>query len=169
MPQMVVPVNDSDIKRFWGKTQRRESGCLEWMAGKFERGYGAFQIAGKTRKAHRLSWEISHGPIPSGMFVCHKCDNPACVDPEHLFLGTAKDNNQDMVNKGRARYPGPKRPPKGIKHHKSILTEQSVMRIRILGRAIKQEEMAAWFGVSKQTISAVLRREIWRGIEPCPQ
>lgn len=88
--------------RFWSKVQKT-SGCWEWMARRDKDGYGQFRLKGKMRGAHKASWELTHGSIPDGLWVLHKCDNPSCVRPDHLFLGTAKDNTQDMVSKDRNR------------------------------------------------------------------
>ena len=78
------------------------SGCWLWLLSKAF-GYGNFKVNGKTKRAHRVAWEEFNGPIPEGMNVCHTCDNPSCVNPEHLFLGTQYDNLQDMKQKGRGR------------------------------------------------------------------
>ena len=83
--------------------------CWLWRAAKTEKGYGVFAIKGKTHKAHRVAYEALVGPIPAGLCLLHACDTPACVNPAHLFLGTAADNTADMVAKGRARGGKPKR------------------------------------------------------------
>lgn len=87
--------------QFWSKVNRTE-GCWLWAGSKrSEMGYGSFVVRGRSFAAHRVSWELTHGPIPPGLKVLHKCDVPACVNPDHLFLGTDKDNHQDKAAKGR--------------------------------------------------------------------
>lgn len=89
--------------RFWSKVGRAESGCWEWQWSVFKQtGYGQFALDSKTPvNAHRMSWELVNGTVPSGSFVLHKCDNRKCVNPEHLFLGNQQDNMEDMAKKGR--------------------------------------------------------------------
>lgn len=87
---------------FWVKADRT-SGCWIWTALKNAKGYGVVNYQYKTQLAHRLAWTLTHGPIPHGLYACHKCDTPACINPDHLFLGTQFDNMRDMAAKGRSR------------------------------------------------------------------
>ena len=77
------------------------NGCIEWVGGRSTRGYGYVSVLGKSMKTHRAAWQIANGPIPEGLLICHKCDNPPCINPDHLFLGTYTDNNRDKAQKGR--------------------------------------------------------------------
>ncbi len=98
-----IAFQESDLKRFWPKVERSD-GCWLWKAGKNLQGYGMICMKkhGMTHlSAHKFSWLLHHGPIPIGLCVLHKCDTPACVNPDHLWLGTHKDNSEDMVIKGR--------------------------------------------------------------------
>lgn len=97
----------TDEQRFWRKTMPRlsDGGCIPWIGTKDRCGYGRFLTNGKKIPAHRFVWTLKNGPIPKGLFVCHKCDNPACVNPDHLFLGTHTDNVRDCMAKGRKYYP----------------------------------------------------------------
>lgn len=142
--------------RFWSKVQKTD-GCWTWTASKDSCGYGTFRLSGKIRKAHRVSYELSHGPIPDGMHVCHRCDVPACVNPSHLFLGTHADNMADMAAKGRAT------PPKGAEHHSAKLTEVQVVYIRWLFASglMKQRQLAESFGVSRGLIGHISQRRKW--------
>jgi hypothetical protein len=92
------------VDRFWEKVQKGD-GCWVWSGGLIS-GYGRFVVRhGLYVRAYRFSYELANGPIPDGLFVCHRCDNPPCVNPAHLFLGTCKDNFEDMRAKGRGRNP----------------------------------------------------------------
>lgn len=100
-------------------------GCWIWIGETNRQGYGQFKLEGRTRRANRISYVFYTGPIPGSLLVCHKCDTPGCVNPDHLFLGTQKENIQDCINKGRPRADN-----RGEKQGNSKLTAAQVMAIR---------------------------------------
>jgi hypothetical protein len=110
--------------------------------------------------AHRVSWTLHNGAIPNGLHVLHHCDNPQCVNPAHLWLGTNADNMRDMIRKGRGNVAG------GEDHGSAKLTEKQVIEIRERYAAgnITQHELGNEYGISKQTIGEIIRREIWKHI-----
>lgn len=94
------------MQRFYEKAKHNpETGCLEWTAAMNNCGYGKIKLNGEMVLAHRVAWELAHGPVPKGLCVCHTCDNPACVEPSHLFLGTHSENMRDAFKKGRVSLP----------------------------------------------------------------
>ena len=120
-------------------------------------GYGSFFYDNKNRGAHRVAYELYVGEISDGLCVCHKCDNRACVNPAHLFLGTYGENSSDMVRKSRQA--------KGERIGNSKLNNSDVLLIRSLSKTKRQRVIAKIFDVSKSKIGYVLRKETWRHIE----
>lgn len=166
-------VLNSDITRFWKKVQRTDY-CWTWTGRPNEKGYGRFGINYRNVFAHRFSWLITHGDIPEGLNVLHKCDNPICVRPDHLFLGTIADNNEDMRSKGRAA-PMPKTPNigrfqrggrmSGENHHLARLTANDVLEIRNLrATGTRLRVLAQRFGVSEANISQIAKRKVWKNV-----
>lgn len=144
--------------RILSKIQTNPEGCWEWLGAKTKGpgrggGYGRVKVEGKTHRAHRVAYEIFVGPVPSGLLVCHSCDNRACCNPEHLFLGSHQENMSDMVVKGRAI--GPRGETQGL----SKLTESQVLEIR--SSSGLQRELAARFGVSRSLVSMIRNRKVW--------
>lgn len=133
--------------------------CIVWTGTKNDSGYGKIRIHGKWRRAHRVSFEINHGEIPPGMVVRHSCDNPSCINPDHLLTGTQGDNINDMRDRGRARF------AVGESSGKAKLTEADVRMIReihspgVRGRGA--HVLAKRFGVSKPTIQAIISGKSW--------
>lgn len=130
------------------------SGCWEWQGDRGTHGYGRICVDGKREGAHRVSFRLHHGAIPPGMHVCHSCDNPPCVNPGHLFLGTAKDNAQDRQNKGRHTPPVFRRD----QHPRAKLSEAQADDIRsrlVKGRGGNTTALADEFGVTPRTIRNV--------------
>ena len=138
---------------------KKTSSCWLWEGGIFSQtGYGAAHTHRKTVSAHRLSWELHNGTIPAGLFVCHSCDIKQCVNPSHLFLGTYRDNINDMVAKGRSLL--------GERHPSSKLSNQSVVEIRQLKQStdITFRELAQRFIVNQGTIKRIVYKKAWRHI-----
>ncbi len=136
-------------------------GCWIWLGGIRRKGYGMVNINGKSEQAHRASYQISVGEIPQGLCVCHTCDNPPCVNPKHLFIGTHAENRRDAATKGRL--------PRGEKHSQAKLSEANVMDIvKLLAIGKSHSTIAGIFGVSASMIGSINRRENWTHILPAP-
>lgn len=124
------------------------SGCWLWLRGVSQEGYGRLRVNGKAQSAHRVSYEEYVGPIPDGLYVCHHCDTPGCINPEHLFVGTNQDNMADRANKGRAL---------GEKNNAAKLSDKDVVEIADLIREGNcfQTEIAARYGVTDKLVSHI--------------
>jgi len=153
--------------RFWSKVDIGGSeDCWNWTGAIDTAGYGAFAIRhGKKINSHRMAYIIVVGDIPNEMYVCHMCDNRSCCNPNHLFLGTARDNNLDMRSKGRW-VNGLKRNPslaaRGSKNGGHKLTERDVIDIRRrLSNGDKQKEIASEYGVCRDTIYHISIGKYW--------
>lgn len=141
--------------RFWSKVDKRgPADCWLWTGGQAK--YGIIWVDGVTRYrgAHRISYQMANGDIPDGMLVCHKCDNPLCVNPEHLFLGTPGDNVRDMISKKRnVTTPG----------EKNAMAKLNWSRVReIRAKGGNHLALSKEYGVSRRTISDVLANRKWR-------
>lgn len=148
------------IPRFWEKVQKGE-GCWNWTASTAGKGYGQLKYPG-TRKqlyAHRISYELHYGDIPKGLSVMHTCDNPRCVRPEHLRLGTCADNQQDMALKDRSLH--------GSRNGTAKLCEDQVVKVHAaLKLGLTQKQVAAAFGISQIEVSRIHTGKRWRRLLP---
>ena len=182
----------SELHRFWSKVDKQGpihpvcGQCWIWIAGKYSTGYGQHG----NYRAHRYSWNLYYGEIPVGVFVLHRCDNPACVNPKHLFLGTHQDNMDDMIEKGRDNKAAgnlhwtrvkPESVARGSGHYSNVtpekvlrgesqgmakLTEIEVESIRSLYKTkkISVRDLSVMFNVSYMTIYRVIKRISWRHV-----
>jgi hypothetical protein len=155
-----LPGTKTLTSRFHSGYKTTPNGCWEWQRSKDKDGYGYIKKDQKTTKAHRVSYELHYGPIENGLWVLHRCDNPSCVNPEHLWLGTAKDNSDDMIAKGRAVAPKPNM--KGERNPNSRLTAEDVQWIRDNYRWGRGPEFAKKFGVIPIMINRIVRGEAWK-------
>ncbi len=144
-------VRSGPLDRFVSKVSFGD-GCWEWTASKNIDGYGLFDLERRQEKAHRAAWIFHNGGIPAWASVCHRCDNPGCVRPEHLFLGTHQENMDDAKHKGRCHL--------GERHGASKLTWEKIDKIRLM-RGQPQKVISLAFGVSQSAVSKILSGELW--------
>jgi hypothetical protein len=187
--QYTPPIPTAD--RFWPKVDK-SGDCWLWTAGLNCHGYGKFWQGtgggnGRTRNAQCIAYELTYGAIPAGLSVCHHCDNRACVRPDHLFLGTPKQNTHDMIAKGRnkrgddhwarqhpERVPrgdrhrsrtSPETLPRGEGHGMAKLTEAIVLNIRArVAAGERQSAIAREYGVTPTTVGYIVKRKVWTHI-----
>ena len=144
------------MDRFNAKYRVSEDGCWLWQATRDAKGYGHIGVAAaKSRKAHRVSYELHVGPIPEGMQVCHKCDTPSCVNPGHLFIGTAMENMADRDAKGRGA--------RGERSGVAVLTDDLASYIR--SSTLSERALATELGVHRGTINAVRSGRTWGHVQ----
>ena len=150
-------------ERFWAKVDiRGPDQCWPWRHYTNNRGgYGVISVDDKHKLAHRVAWEIANGCVPADVCVCHRCDNPPCCNPAHLFLGTHADNVADRDAKDRQAW--------GIDLPQAKLTRGRVLMIRAMwaSATYAQQELGAIFGVSRALVSLIVNRKRWKHLEHC--
>ncbi len=135
----------------------KTDGCWEWTAVKLRGGYGQLSVVGRLQYAHRVAYQLYVGEIPDGLKVCHRCDNPACVNPSHLFLGTQADNMRDCCNKGRFADRSGER-----SGNAKLTTEQAKAIKTMRSEGARSDDLARLFKVSQSTVYRIIRCDIWR-------
>lgn len=145
------------IAHFWLNVDKsnENNACWEWIGYKDKHGYGVVKFSSKSLRAHRVAWVIANGEIPNGLLICHHCDNRKCCNPDHLFLGTHKDNVQDRDAKGRANQ------VRGEKHYRAKLTEKQVLEIRhrFKSESVTYTQLSREYQVSRVQISNIIRNK----------
>jgi hypothetical protein len=131
------------------------SGCWLWTGGATPSGHGHFWLRGKTKKAHRISYELKCGPVEDGKIICHKCDVPSCVNPDHLFVGSPADNSRDMVAKARQK--------KGVDVNTAKITPDAVRHIR--AKVLTSREYCDLYGINYRSVWNIQTRKTWRHVQ----
>jgi hypothetical protein len=163
-----MPFLQKTLDRFWAKVNKDGpmhpvcGQCWVWTGASRPTGYGNFKINFRTCSTHRFSWIIHNGSIPKGLCVCHRCDNPSCVNPNHLWLGTRKDNSEDMVKKNRSNGGA----PSGEKNPNAKLDEEQVLEIiklyKYRSKVFGVSGLANKYKVSVNNVRRILSRKAWR-------
>lgn len=159
-----IEYSQKDVARFWSKVRLPEiigmDECWEWQANKNKDGYGLFYANYKSIFAHRFAYTITVEKIPLGLCVCHRCDNSACVNPDHLWLGSHVDNMDDMVLKGRSASKC------GVNNPRHRLNNEDIKQIRALYKtgSCTQQQIGNLFNISQREISYIVNHKAWKNI-----
>jgi hypothetical protein len=158
LPRFSLSHPEQLLTALLARGQFTESGCLEWTMSRGERGYGQWTIGQRNYAVHRLSAHLHFGfDLDSPLLICHRCDNPSCFNPLHLFVGTSADNAADMVRKGRSA--------KGERSGQSKLTEDDIRLIRQrYERGESQQAIADDYGVNQTLIGFIVRKVSWKHV-----
>lgn len=147
---------DADMKNKLLAKIKYINDCWEWQGSLHRQGYGHFPYKRKILLAHRVSWNLFNGYIPENIKVCHKCDNPKCINPEHLFLGSQKENVDDMFQKKRKDH-------QGEKHPRAKLTKEKVLEIRqMIEKGISQEIICKKYNITNGHVGSIKHRRTWK-------
>ena len=163
---------EKDAARFLRHVEKRPNGCWIWIGSRNRRGYGIVRMDGKLGTSHRKSWRLFRGEI-GDLFVCHRCDVRACVNPDHLFLGTQKDNVRDAIRKGRmatgerhGTHTKPRSICRGGRNHSAKLMDSEVSELKkvVLHARKPQWMIGALYGVTQASISRIRMEKTWRNV-----
>lgn len=152
-------------ERFWSKVAvGKPNQCWEWRRSRKADGYGQFRVkpGGSPQRASRVAWELAFGPIPNGLWVLHRCDNPPCCNPGHLFLGTPADNHADMTAKGRAAHPRPGDRATFIENVRRLTDDEITLARRLHEQGESCRSIARHLRVAHTTISRLINGTHWR-------
>ncbi len=161
------PAKEEILRRFWSKVVKTDD-CWNWIgAGSKHGGHGQIRLPGQLIHAHRFSYELHKGPIPEGLVVRHECDNPPCVNPKHLLLGTQQDNSWDMMNRQRRRLAVPRTFTgtglAGEANNAAKLNSETVVKIRELRGKMSQKQIGKLFSISSSQVANIQLGRCWRG------
>jgi HNH endonuclease len=151
------------IDQIWSQVARgSQQECWPWRRARDRTGYGRVTTCGRSRAAHRVIYELRHGAVPTHLCICHACDNPACCNPDHLWVGTRRDNTLDMVRKGRSGRQNGSSGPRGEHVHTAKLTEDQVRDIRLSPE--KARTLAKRYAVNRKQIYVIRSGKAWAHI-----